>query len=412
MNSEHRTIWEGHEKRIVLWLCLLLIVSVAAVYVRTAGFEFVDYDDMGNIKTSPKVPGGLTGDGIKWAFTTMYGSNWFPLVWLSFMLDRTIFGVWAGGFHLVNVALHIANTVLLFLVLRRYSGAKWASFFVAAFFGLHPLHVESVAWVTERKDVLSTLFWMLTMLAYVRYVEGPTVGRYVAIVALYALGLMTKSMLVTLPFVLLIMDYWPLRRLWPEEAGPGVPVGRLLLEKSPLFIMSAASCVVTFIAQKAGGAVTRLSAIPLGYRISNALVSYCEYIWKMFRPVGLAVFYPHPVKEFAGWKVAAALALLLTVTAAVILLHRRRYLLAGWLWYLGTLVPVIGIVQVGTQAMADRYTYIPLTGIFIMLVWFAGDIVSQWRHRGLIAAVAGSAILGVTSVMTFVQVGYWRDTMT
>jgi tetratricopeptide (TPR) repeat protein len=413
------TIWEDRQKRLILGLCLLLAVGIIAVYVQTAGFEFVDYDDQGNIKDNPKVPAGLTWDGIKWSFTTMYGSNWFPLIWLSFMLDRTIFGTWAGGFHLVNIAFHIANTILLFWVLKRYSKSLWASFFVAALFALHPLHVESVAWVTERKDTLSTLFWLLTMLAYLRYVEIPTTKRYVIICVVYALGLMSKSMLVTLPLVFLLMDYWPLKRLLPdlgepgraENAGTGTSIGRLIWEKAPLFILSAASCVVTFIAQKTGGALMRLSMVPIEYRIGNALVSYCDYIVKTFRPVGLAVFYPHPVKEIPGLKIAVSLAVLLAITIVVILLRRRRYLLVGWLWYLGTLVPVIGVVQVGGQAMADRYTYVPLIGIFIMLAWLAGDIVAQRRFRQLLAGVAGSAIIGVLGVMTFVQVSYWHDTM-
>jgi len=405
------TIWEDRQKRLILGLCLLLAVGIIAVYVQTAGFDFVDYDDPAYVKDNPKVPEGLTLGGIEWAFTTMYGSNWIPLVWLSLMLDRSIFGTWAGGFHLTNVALHIANTVLLFWVLKRYSKSLWASFFVTALFALHPLHVESVAWVTERKDVLSTLFWMLTMLAYVRYAENPTAKRYTIICAAYALGLMTKPMLVTLPFVLLLMDYWPLKRLLPENAWTGVSVRRLIIEKLPLIIFSAAICVVTFVAQQTTGAMMRWSAIPVGYRVGNAIVSYCDYIVKMFWPIGLAVFYPHPVKELAGWKVAVAAAVLVAITIVVILLRRRRYLLAGWLWYMGTLVPVIGIVQVGAQSMADRYTYIPLTGIFIMLVWLAGDIVAQRRFRQVLAGMAGSVILGVLGVMTFVQVGYWRDTM-
>jgi protein O-mannosyl-transferase len=405
------TIWEDRQKRLILGLCLLLAAGIIAVYAQTASFDFVDYDDQGNIRDNPKVPDGLTLGGVKWSFTTMYGSNWFPLIWMSFMLDRTIFGTWAGGFHLVNVALHIANSILLFWVLKRYTKVLWASFFAAALFALHPLHVESVAWVTERKDTLSTLFWLLTMLAYLRYVEIPTTKRYVMVCAVFALGLMSKPMLVTLPFILLLMDYWPLKRLWAEDGEKSVSFGRLVWEKIPLFILSTASCVVTFIAQKTGGAMMRLSVVPIEYRIGNALTSYCEYLVKMFRPIGLAVFYPHPAKGISGWETAAAVAVLIAITSLVILLRGRRYLLVGWLWYLGTLVPVIGIVQVGGQAMADRYTYVPLTGIFIMFVWLAGDIVAQRRLRQVLAAAAGTVIIGVLGVMTFVQVSYWRDTM-
>jgi len=410
-NPGSKMIGENKNKLLVSGLCLLLIAGVAAVYVRAAGFDFVDYDDPFYVTRNPQVLAGLTWDGIKWSFTTMHAGNWFPLVWLSLMLDRTL-GAAAGGFHLVNVAFHIANTILLFWVLKRYTKAVWASFFVAALFALHPLHVESVAWVTERKDVLSTLFWLLTMLAYVRYVEIPTTKRYVIICVIFALGLMSKSMLVTLPFVLLLMDYWPLRRLWPEDNNKEVSIGRLIREKIPLFVLSALVCVVTVIAQKNAGAVSKIDIVPFSQRVGNALVSYCDYILKTFWPVDLAVFYPHPIKSLAGWKVAAALAVLLSITIVVILLRRRRYLLVGWFWYLGTLVPVIGLVQVGGQAMADRYTYIPLTGIFIMLAWLIGDILSQWKHRQLIAGVAGSAIIVALGAMTFVQVGYWRDTVT
>ncbi len=404
-------IWEDRPKQLVFGLCLLLIAGVAAAYVQVAGFDFVDYDDPFYVTRNPQVLAGLTWDGVKWAFTTMHAGNWIPLVWLSLMADRSILGTGAGGFHLVNVALHIANTILLFWVLKRYSKSLWPSFLVAALFGLHPLHVESVAWVTERKDVLSALFWMLTMLAYARYVERPTAWRYVTVCTTFALGLMAKSMLVTLPLVLLLMDYWPLRRLLPEDAGKGVSIGRLIREKIPLLGLSALTCVVTVIAQKYAGAVSKIDVIPFGRRVGNALVSYSDYILKMFWPVDLAVYYPHPIKSLAGWKVAAALAVLLTITIVVILLRRRRYLFVGWLWYLVTLVPVIGLVQVGSQAMADRYTYIPLTGIFIMLAWLAGDIAAQRRLRQAIAGVAGSAILGVLGIMTFVQAGYWRDTL-
>ncbi len=405
-------IEENKNKLLVPGLCLLLIAGVVAVYVRTVAFGFVDYDDPFYVTRNPHVLAGLTWDGIKWAFTTMHAGNWFPFVWLSLMLDRSLFGIDPAGFHLVNVALHIANTILLFLVLRRYSKSLWASFFVAALFGLHPLHVESVAWVTERKDVLSTLFWLLTMLAYIWYVEIPSTRRYIIVCVVFALGLMSKSMLATLPLALLLMDYWPVRCLWPEDNGEGVSIGRLIWEKVPLFVLSVLVCVVTVIAQKNAGAVSKIDIVPFGPRVGNALVSYCDYILKMFWPVNLAVYYPYPVKSLAGWKVAAALAVLLPITIAAMLLRRRRYLLVGWFWFLGTLAPVIGLVQVGGQSMADRYTYIPVTGIFIMLVWLAGDILSQCRHRQLIIGVAGSTILGVLGAMTFIQVGYWRDTVT
>jgi tetratricopeptide (TPR) repeat protein len=407
-NPGSKIIGENKNELLVPELCLLLIAGVIAVYAQTGRFGLVAYDDPFYVTVNPQVLGGLTWDGVKWAFTTMHAGNWFPLVWLSLMLDRTL-GAAAGGFHLVNVAFHIANTVLLFWVLKRYTKAVWASFFVSALFALHPLHVESVAWVAERKDTLSTMFWLLTMLAYLRYVEIPSARQYVVVCVVFALGLMSKSMLVTLPFVLVLMDYWPLKRLWPEEKSNGVTIGRLLFEKMPLFLLSAISCVMTVIAQKNGGAVAKISIVPFSQRVGNALAAYCQYLIKMFWPVDLAVFYPHPIKSLAGWNVAVSLAVLLAITIVVILL-RRRYLLVGWLWYLGTLVPVIGLVQVGAQAMADRYTYVPLTGIFIMLAWAAGDFVAQRQFGRILAGVAGSAIIGVLGAMTFVQVSYWRDT--
>ncbi|MFH1369830.1 MAG: tetratricopeptide repeat protein [Planctomycetota bacterium] len=410
-NSRLKTICENHEKQIVLVLCMFLIFSTAAVYMQTARFDFVDFDDPTYVGNNPKIPGGLTLDGVKWAFTTMHGSNWFPLVWLSLMIDRQLFGMGAGGFHLTNVVLHIANALLLFWVLKRYTKTLIPSFFVAAFFALHPLHVESVAWVAERKDVLCTLFWMLTMLAYLRFVERRTAGRYTIMLMCFSLGLMSKPMLVTLPFVLLIMDYWPLRRLWPEE-GIGVSFFRLIIEKIPLFILLAISSWLTFIAQKTGGSVVRLSVFPIDYRVGNALISYLDYISKMFYPVRLAAFYPYRTTGLADWSVATSTAVLLVVTVVIVLLRRRKYLLAGWLWYLGTLVPVIGLVQVGRQATADRYTYIPLTGLFIMLVWLAGGIISKCRYKAAIVSIGGTALICILWILTFMQVGYWRDTIT
>jgi protein O-mannosyl-transferase len=405
-------IEENKNKQLAVGLCLLLIAGIIAVYGQTVGFDFVDYDDPSYVTGCPQVLAGLTWDGVKWAFTAAHAGNWIPLVWLSLMADRTLFGVWPGGFHLVNVAIHIANAILLFLILKRYTKAIWPSFFVAALFALHPLHVESVAWVTERKDTLSTFFWLLTMLAYLRYMEVPTVKRYVIICVVFSLGLMSKSMLVTLPLVLLLMDYWPLRRLWPEDKSAGITFGRLIREKIPMLILSAAVCVVTVITQNSGGAVAKIIVVPLGQRVGNALVSYCQYLIKMFWPVDLAVFYPYPVGSIAGWKIAASLIVLLVITIVVLLLRRRRYLVAGWFWYLGTLAPVIGIVQVGAQSMADRYTYVPLTGIFIMFAWLARDVLSQSRYKKLIAGIGGSAIIGALAVVTFAQVGFWKDTLT
>jgi tetratricopeptide (TPR) repeat protein len=402
---------EQQNKGLIFVLCLFLIINIVVIYWQATGFDFVDYDDLIHVVDNPMVPGGVTWSGLKWAFTTTHTGYWSPVTWISFMLDRDIFGMSARGFHLTNVILHVINSLLLFYVLKRYTRALWPSFFVASFFALHPLHVESVVWVTERRDVLSTLFWLLTMLAYISFVEKRTFWRYVMILIFLAIGLMAKPMVVTLPFVFLVMDFWPLNRLWPQ-VGIGVPFVRLILEKIPLFILSAASCSATFIAQKVGGSVADSSIFPLSYRAGNALVSYCDYIWKMFRPVELAVFYPHPSGGIAGWKIAASATVLLATTILVIFLRRRRYMLAGWLWYLGTLVPVIGLVQVGRQAMADHYTYIPLTGLFIMLVWFVGEMTVKLRYRNYLIGITGSLILVVLSIMAFRQVGYWRDTVT
>jgi tetratricopeptide (TPR) repeat protein len=414
MESEsavNRTIGNDRQKLLMLGLCLLLIASIVALYGQTAVFDFIDLDDPSYVINNSKVTDGLTLGGIKWAFTTTYQGYWAPMTWLSLMLNREFFGMGAGGFHLVNVGLHISNTVLLFLLLKRCTKTLWLSFFAAALFGLHPLRVESVVWITERKDVLSVLFGMLTILAYLRYIEQRTVPRYVTILVLFSFGLMAKPMLVTLPFVLFLMDYWPLNRLWPQE-GIGVPVVRLILEKVPLAALSMLSSAATVIAAKSEGAIAKVGALPISYCISNALVSYCGYIWKMFRPVGLAIIYPHPTAGIPGWSVAISVTVLLTVTILVILMRRRRYLPVGWLWYLVTLIPVIGFVQVGRQTMADRFTYIPMTGLFIMLVWFTCGIVGKWRNRTYLIGFAGSAVLCVLGIMTFRQVGYWRDTMT
>jgi tetratricopeptide (TPR) repeat protein len=405
--------------RLFLAGCVFLIVSTAAVYWQVSRFDFVNYDDPTYVTENPNVLQGFTWEGIKWAFTSFYASNWHPLTWLSLMLDRELFGTGPRAFHLVSVLLHIANTVLLFIVMVRLSGASWPSFFVAAAFGLHPLHVESVVWVAERKDALSTLFWMLTMLAYVRYVERPTVGRYAAISAVYALGLMAKPMLVTLPFVLLILDWWPLERIKPHSQAESASatdykctVSHLVLEKIPLFVLSALSGVMTFIAQRSGGTMSGLQVFSLSNRISNALVSYASYIVKMFWPSGLTVFYPHPQGNLADWKIIASLAVLVGVSILVFVCRRRRYLMAGWLWYLGTLVPVIGLVQVGTQGMADRYTYIPLTGLFIMAAWSVRDIASRWRYKKALTAAVGPILYAALMVCTFRQVGYWQDSIT
>jgi tetratricopeptide (TPR) repeat protein len=428
-------------------ICALLAALTLAAYLPTAWNDFVNYDDSDYVTENAHVKSGLTWETAVWAFRTGHASNWHPLTWLSHALDCQAFGVKPGAMHLVSVALHVANTVLLLLVLRALTGALWRSALVAALFGLHPLHVESVAWVSERKDVLSTLFFLLTIWAYGCYAKGrsstsevrerkprgaaaatlrgmgsvdaggasfqlPSSAFYLLSVLSLALGLMSKPMLVTTPFVLLLLDYWPLGRLQRETQDARLKtVFALLLEKLPFFALSAASSVVTFRVQREGGAVS--TALTVGERIANAVVSYARYIRKTFWPDDLSVLYPHP-GHWPPWQVLACAALLVGVCVVVAMLGRRRpYLVVGWLWFLGTMVPVIGLVQVGIQSMADRYTYVPLIGLFIMVVWAVRDLVVErlpetWQGRtfALAAAVALAACTG----LTVRQVQFWRDT--
>jgi protein O-mannosyl-transferase len=384
-----------------------LAVLTLLVYSPTFHYPFVRYDDPAYVYENPHVQAGLTADGARWAFTTFDCGNWHPLTWLSLQLDAQLYGgLNAGAFHRTNVLLHAANAVLLFLVLSRMTGAVWRSAVVAGLFALHPLRVESVAWVAERKDVLSTLFWALTLAAYLHYVRQPGVGRYLLVVLPFVLGLLAKPMLVTLPFVLLLLDYWPLGRLRPGA------VRRLLLEKVPLFGLVLASCAVTFLAQAHGNAVAPVEAFPPAARVGNALLAYVGYLGKTFWPVRLAVYYPHPGAAVpVGPALGAGLFLAAVTTLALGPGRRWPYLAVGWLWYLGTLVPVIGLVQVGGQGMADRYTYVPLVGVFVMVVWGMADLAQGWRlPRGYLVA-AGAAALSACAALTRAQVGHWDSTL-
>ncbi|MDM8525127.1 tetratricopeptide repeat protein [Desulfococcaceae bacterium HSG8] len=384
-----------------LLICLFLVISTFAVYWQVRHHEFVAFDDDDYIINNPRVRAGLTPESITWAFTSAYASNWHPLTWLSHMTDIQLYGINPGQHHLTNVLLHIMNSLLLFFVLRRMTGDLWKSGFAAALFALHPLHAESVAWVSERKDLLSTFFWMLTLWSYIRYVESPGMNTGLPVLVCFTLGLMSKPMLVTLPFVLLLLDYWPLNRL-------SAPCS-LLLEKIPLFVLSAVSSVITFIVQQGGGAVKSPEIYPFDLRIANALVSYMNYILKTVWPSELAFLYPYP-RTIPGWQIALATLLLILISLlAIRQIKQRPYLIVGWLWYLGTLVPVIGLVQVGLQSMADRYTYIPLIGIFIMIAWGIPELFSERRHRKTIFAVAAAAIFSVLMVKTYLQIGYWRN---
>ncbi|MDB6112287.1 MAG: repeat-containing protein, partial [Pedosphaera sp.] len=397
-----------------IWLLRLgLALGVLLAFGPVIHYEFTTYDDPTYVTANPPVQGGVTCQALAWAFTTGHGSNWHPLTWISHMLDCQVFGLNPGGHHLSSLLLHLLNTVLLFTLLQRLTGATWRSALVAALFAWHPLHVESVAWVAERKDVLSATFWLLTLLAYVQYVEGPQPKRYLLTLVLFALGLLSKPMVVTLPFVLLLLDYWPLGRSGARGADkPAVPWSRLAWEKVPFFILAAVSSVVTLGVQKAGGAVATLDDLPFRERSANALLAYGFYLRKVFWPTDLAVFYPLPT-ALSSWQVIAAGLLLLAVTIAVVICRQSRpYLVVGWFWFLGTLVPVIGLVQVGLQAAADRYTYLPLIGIFILLVWGVADLASRWPQRRLILGGLTTVILGTCLVLTWLQVRTWKNGIT
>jgi tetratricopeptide (TPR) repeat protein len=394
------------------FVCLSLAIIILVVFQRVRRFEFTNYDDDDYITENVYVMHGLTAESVKWAFTTPHGetSYWHPLTWLSHMLDCELFGLDAGLHHLTNLLLHIANTLLLFTIFNRMTAAPWRSAFVAAAFALHPLHVESVAWLAERKDVLSTFFWMLTVAGYVSFVKRPNPVRYLITLLAFALGLMTKPMLVTLPFLLLLLDYWPLERLKNLKV-----FYRLILEKVPFFALSIISSTLTFVVQQKLGAVSNVSLVPPGVRLNNILISYVKYIGKMFWPHKLAVFYPLAL-HLDGRLIlqgAAAFVLLLLISILVIYLAaRHKYLLTGWLWYLGTLVPVIGLVQAGAQSHADRYTYVPLTGLFIIVVWGFAELAAKWRLPKILTAAFAPAVLLLLAISAWFQLGHWRNSIT
>ena len=432
-------------------ICFFLILFPLIAFWQLNRSDFITFDDPYYITENAHIHQGVTAETIRWAFTTTREANWHPLTWISHELDIQLFGLKPGWHHLTNLLFHIANTLLLFFVLQRMTKAPWQSGFVAALFAIHPLHVESVAWVAERKDVLSTFFWMLTVGAYAFYVERPRLQRYLAVLTFFALGLMAKPMLVTLPFVLLLLDYWPLQRfeqkgsvfpVQPEADKPAANQKRkkskkeparqdiahepkpaelkagwtlirpLLWEKLPLLILTALSCIVTFIAQQRGGAVRSLEALSPGVRIANSSVSYIVYIAKTIWPTRLAVYYPHP-GSWPIWEVAGAVLLLLLITSFVIWKAKRYpFLPVGWLWFAGTLVPVIGLVQIGSQAMADRYTYVPLIGLFIMIAWGIPELLKENPYRKAILSVASAVVLLCLFVLTMTQVGYWHDSFT
>jgi tetratricopeptide (TPR) repeat protein len=396
------------DRWLVLATCVFLATIIWFVFGQTRTFQFINFDDNDYVFKNAQVARGLTTEGIVWAFTHVHAANWHPLTWLSHMLDCHFYGLNPAGHHLTNVLLHAATAILLFLVLRNMTGALWRSAFVAAVFAIHPLRVESVAWVAERKDVLSGLFFVLTIGAYVRYTRHPSAVRYGLVLILFALGLMCKPMLVTLPFVLLILDYWPLNR-WAASGNKNVPsLRRLVVEKLPLFGLAAASSLATLFAQKV--ALQPLAKISVMTRIGNALISCLAYIHDLFWPSGLAAAYPFVIRDITVSRVLLAAVLLAGISVAVFVLRRRHpYLVTGWLWYLIMLGPVIGILQVGNQSRADRYTYLPQIGLVLLLTWMAVDLSASWRHRRIFFSALSMTLLVALAFSARTQAAYWRN---
>ena len=411
-----------------LVVCLLLTMAILAVFWQMTGYDFVNLDDNIYVTENPHVQAGVTLKGLIWSFGFTDSPYWHPLTWFSHMLDCQLFGLRSGMHHLTNLLLHLLNSLLLFLVLRRMTGSMWKSALVAAVFALHPLNVESVAWVASRKNLLSTLFWLLTLLSYAHYVERPNLERYLLMCLLFALGLMAKPMLVTLPFVLLLLDYWPLGRFRPVEMeGQGqvaiaksiIPVSgagactSLVVEKVPLLVLSLFSICLTSFSVKSSGIVIPTALVPMPLRIENALVSYVDYIAKMFWPRNLAVFYPYPT-AIPAWQALGAACLLLWVSLLVWRARKKGpYLVTGWLWYLGTLVPVIGLKQAGIwPAMADHFSYVPLIGLFIIIAWGSDEVTATHRHLKSIIAVSAGVVLFVASAVTWTQLQHWKNSAT
>jgi protein O-mannosyl-transferase len=393
------------------WICVGLVILTWGVFVQTLRYDFVNYDDPTYVYQNTRITSGIDFANVAWAFSHVHSENWHPLTTITHMLDCQLHGLSAGWHHFTNVLLHCLAVVFLFVALERMTGALWRSAFVSAVFAVHPLHVESVAWIAERKDVLSALFFMLTLLAYLHYTRAPSIGRYLTVALVLALGLMSKPMLVTLPFVLLLLDYWPLGRIKKHRSNTGRELFRLVLEKIPLLALSAVSSMVTFLAQR--GAIGWTEQLPVPERVTNAFVAYVVYIRQMFWPAGLAVFYPHPEHRLPVWELSLALIVLVGITAAAFVLRKKApYFVTGWLWYLGMLVPVIGLVQVGWQGHADRYTYLPQIGLYIAVTWSVTDLTRTWRFQRIALGAAAVLIVGALSWRTWLQTSYWRNSET
>jgi tetratricopeptide (TPR) repeat protein len=388
------------DTRFLLAIYAVLFLATLLVYAPVLRFDFVNFDDPDYVTRNAHVQSGISGESITWALTSGEAANWFPVTRLSHMLDYQLYGLRSGGHHFTNVLFHALAALLLFAFLHRATGARWPSAFVAFLFALHPLHVESVAWISERKDVLCAFFWFLALWGYVRYAEKQNAGRFLFVLSAFGLGLMSKPMIVTLPFLLLLLDYWPLRR--PLTKG-------IILEKIPFFVLAAAASVITYLVQRAGGAVRAVETFPVGMRIENSLASYVVYAAKMFWPSRLAVFYPYP-RSLPAWHVLLAGVLLAGITVAVVRYVRSDpYLAVGWFWYLGTLVPVIGFIQIGAQARADRYTYVPAIGLGIMAAWGAADLLRRWPRAKTALAASAAVVCCFSIAATASQIQHWKN---
>ncbi len=406
------------EKHREIIVCLFLVIAILIAYLQVKNHAFLNYDDVGYVTENSHVQSGLNLKNIFWAFSSTSSGIWHPLTWLSHMLDCQIYGMKSGWHHITNLLFHTANTLILFIIFRKMTSKLWQSAFIAIMFALHPIHVESVAWVSERKDVLSTFFWILTIWSYVKYVEYPRISRYMLVILFFILGLMSKPMLVTLPFVLLLLDYWPLGRFrfgYSDNCNKSQKIlstMSIILEKIPFLFFSAALSVVAIFTQNKEGALAPLDVYSLKVRIANALVSYINYIGKMLWPSKLAILYPHQV-NLPWWKVTVASLLLALISFLVIIAIRKKpYIIVGWLWYIGTLIPVIGLVQIGGQSMADRYTYIPLIGLFIIIGWGTPELVARWRYRKILLFTTSTIVILILMTITWKQVKHWKNNIT
>jgi len=414
----------GTRAKIVI--CIFLMVATFCIYSQVQDHKFINFDDDRYITDNLNVKAGLTKESVMWAFTTSYFFNWHPMTWLSYMLDYQLYGLHPKGHHLTNLFFHIANSLLLFLVLFRITGAIWHSAFVAAIFAFHPLNVESVAWVSERKNVLSTLFWLMTMWAYIHYAAKPTIKSYGLVFLLFAFGLMSKTMLVTLPFALLLLDYWPLERfkLGQREREFKIAqkdkyfngeknISKLVLEKFPLLILSALCSIMTLILFEKAGESAAQDPVSILTILTNVVIAYFEYLWKMLWPKGLAILYAHPGNTQAVWKgVLCGIALLVITTTAIKLIRKAPYFVVGWFWYLGTLIPVIGFITLGHHLIADRYAYLPLIGIFVIIAWGVPELLKEWHYRKNVLKASAGILILTLMLVTWIQVSHWKSSIT